>query len=191
MAYTPHVQELLAGEAVVVRPTFADGRAENCEGTTKGVGALERWLAQDGGHFDVIHFNFGLHDLKHVDPATGKNSNDPEQPRQAEPAVYEAQLRTIVERLEQTGAALIFATTTPVPEGGVRPARDVAAPALYNDIARRVIAGRGVAIDDLYAFARPRLAEIQQPVNVHFTPEGSKLLAGEVVRSIRAALRAR
>jgi acyl-CoA thioesterase-1 len=46
----------------------------------------------------------------------------------------------------------------------------------------------GVAIDDLYAFALPRLKEIQQPVNVHFTPAGSKLLAGQVAESILKVL---
>lgn len=44
---------------------------------------------------------------------------------------------------------------------------------------------------DLHAFALPRLKEIQQSKNVHFTPEGSKVLAGEVVRSIEAALAAK
>ena len=33
----------------------------------------------------------------------------------------------------------------------------------------------------------PRLAEIQQPENVHFTPDGSKALAGEVARAILEA----
>lgn len=47
----------------------------------------------------------------------------------------------------------------------------------------------GVAINDLFAFARPRLKEIQRPVNVHFTPEGSRALAEQVVRHIREALK--
>jgi acyl-CoA thioesterase-1 len=46
----------------------------------------------------------------------------------------------------------------------------------------------GVAIDDLYAFALPRLKEIQRPANVHFTPAGSKALAEQVAASILKAL---
>ena len=41
--------------------------------------------------------------------------------------------------------------------------------------------GIGVAIDDLYAFALPRLKTIQQAVNVHFTRAGSEALAGRSV----------
>jgi hypothetical protein len=33
-----------------------------------------------------------------------------------------------------------------------------------------------------------RLAKIQRPKNVHFTPEGSKLLAEQVIEHIRQAL---
>src|SRR6478735_8146675 len=58
----------------------------------------------------------------------------------------------------------------------------------YNEIARRVMQKHGVAIDDLYSFALPRLAEIQLPANVHFKPEGSKQLADQVAASILKAL---
>ena len=45
-----------------------------------------------------------------------------------------------------------------------------------------------VAIDDLYGFALPKLKEIMRPVNVHFTPDGSKELAKQVVATIRNGL---
>ena len=45
-----------------------------------------------------------------------------------------------------------------------------------------------VAIDDLYAFAKPKLAKIQLPTNVHFTPEGYQELAGQVAVAIEKAL---
>jgi hypothetical protein len=48
-----------------------------------------------------------------------------------------------------------------------------------------------VLIDDLYSFAMTRITEIQQPANVHFTKEGSALLAKHVAASIQAALHAR
>ena len=43
----------------------------------------------------------------------------------------------IVDRLKGSGAELIFATTTPVPEGKVSPHRDVEDPARYNAVAAR------------------------------------------------------
>lgn len=45
-----------------------------------------------------------------------------------------------------------------------------------------------VAINDLYAFALPRLEELQLPNNVHFKPEGSKVLAEEVAKHILLAI---
>lgn len=194
IGYTPFVQKMLEGEAVVIRPTRTNAKtgktsAENCAGTNNGVKQIDRWLKLDGGKWDVIHFNFGLHDLKRVNPKTRANSNNPDDPHQASPEVYEKQLREIVAKLKQTHAKLIFATTTPVPEGGVKPHRDIADVTRYNDIARKIMKENGVAIDDLYSFALPKLKEIQRPVNVHFTPAGSRQLAEQVVKHIRTALK--
>ena len=185
IGYTPFVKQMLKDEVVVIRPKG------NCAGTNKGVKNIDTWLKLDGGKWDVIHFNFGLHDLKHVQPKTGRNSSNPKHPRQAEPELYAKQLREIVGKLKKTGAALIFATTTPVPAGGVKPYRDVKDPQRYNEVARKIMKADGVTVNDLYAFANPRLKQIQRPVNVHFTKAGSKLLAGEAVKHIRAALKKR
>jgi acyl-CoA thioesterase-1 len=103
-------------------------------------------------------------------------------------ADYESNLRTIVARLKKTGARLIFATTTPVPEGKVNPPRVPADVPVYNQVAMRVMKENEVAVTDLYAFALPKLGRIQMPVNVHYTVEGYEALAGEVVAGIRAAL---
>jgi len=182
IGYTPFVKAMLKKEAVVVRP------GENCAGTNKGIKQIDKWLKLDGGNWDVIHFNFGLHDLKRVHPKTGRNSNNPKHPRQAEPERYRKQLAEIVAKLKKTGATLIFATTTPVP-AGVRPHRDMQDPQRYNDIARKIVKANGGTINDLFGFAKPRLKKIQRPRNVHFTKAGSKQLAGEVVKQIRAALK--
>ena len=63
---------------------------------------VDAWLGK--GNWDVIHFNFGLHDLKSMFDGYFQVSPDD----------YERNLRRIVFRLKQTGAKLIFATTTPV-----------------------------------------------------------------------------
>jgi lysophospholipase L1-like esterase len=183
IGYHRYVEAELIGEAIVVRP------AENCAGTTKGVTKIDEWLALDGGEFDVIHFNFGLHDLKRVRP-DGSNSNDPSDPRQAGPEAYERNLRRIVQSLEDSGAELIFATTTPYPSG-VRPHRSPDDAHRYNQIARTVMQEHGIRINDLFAEVETSLDRLQQPVNVHFSETGSRALAEAVVASLRSALKMR
>lgn len=191
IGYHPFVREALAGDMVVVRPSTAPGRAENCDGTTKGVANLDRWLGRYGGRWDVIHFNWGLHDLKRVNADTRANSNNPDDPPQADLTTYERQLRQIVERLKQTGAALIFATTTPVPADKLSPWREEADVLRYNEAAVRVMRENDIPVDDLHALAAAHLAEWQQPANVHFKPAGSEALGEAVVAQVRKALAAR
>ena len=71
IGYTVGVRELLHGVANVHRPLT------NCGPTTKGVAELEQWLGNRP--WDVIHFNFGLHDLKYMGP-DGSNLADPNAP---------------------------------------------------------------------------------------------------------------
>ncbi len=59
----------------------------------------------------------------------------------------------------------------------------------YNRAALAIMKRHSVRVNDLYAFALPRLlGSIQRPSNVHFTEEGSRLLAQQVASSIVAAL---
>lgn len=184
MGYHATVIAALDDEAIVMRPR------QNCEGTTKGVAAIEQWLALDGGEFDVVHFNFGLHDLKRVG-ADGRNSNDPADGNQADLETYTRQLRTITEAILASGATPIFATTTPVPDGGVKPHRDPEDVDRYNAAATEIMREFGIAIDDLNAPATRHLDTWQRPVNVHFTPEGSRRLGETVAGTVREVLRTR
>lgn len=177
MGYALDVRAKLAGQANVHRP------AENCGDTARGVASLDKWLGT--GKWDVIHFNFGLHDLKYLD-AAGQLA-PPDKGRQVQTlAGYEANLRKIVARLKQTGAKLIFATTTPVPGGTTGRVEDDAV--RYNEVAVRVMREQGVAINDLHAFVKPRQAQLQRPANVHFSTEGSAQLGDVVVAQIKPLL---
>ncbi|MBL9160938.1 MAG: exo-alpha-sialidase [Verrucomicrobiales bacterium] len=174
IGYTLPVREALKGKANVHRPPT------NCSSTGNALNHLDSWLGK--GKWDVIHFNFGLHDAK----------LPPEGVRHAPPAVYEKNLREVVKRLQATGAALIWATTTPVPNGGfISPTRRFGNIDEYNAIARKVMEESGVAIDDLNAAITPHLATMQRPNDVHYTSEGSAILAQEVVASVEAALAVR
>lgn len=199
IGYTLPVREKLKGRANVQRAP------ENCGDTARGLARLNAWLGK--GHWDVIHFNFGLHDLKYLDDKG--NYVAPDKGKQvAPPAVYRQQLRALTLRLKATGAKLIFATTTPVPPGTV--GRVAGDEKTYNQVAREVMKELDVPVDNLCALvaeqqkkvpprpasdkpmrpqrAKPRPGEIQRPFNVHFTPEGYDQLASLVVASIEKAL---
>ena len=187
MGYTLPVRELLKGKANVHRIP------ENGSATGVGLAKLDAWLgagspahqppySQPPPRWDVIHFNWGLHDLKHWKD----NKLDLAGPQVTPVEQYEENLRDLVKRLKATGAKLVWASTTPVPEGsGGRVAADEVK---YNEAAARVMKAEGVAIDDLHAVASARLAEVQRPNNVHFSTAGSLALAEKVAESIRAQL---
>lgn len=187
IGYTPFVQEKLKNKANVFRPMSDEKTAENCEGTTKGVQNIERWI--DNKNWDIIHFNFGLHDIKHVDLATGKNSTNPKDPQQANLKQYKKNLEEIVKKMKATGAKLIFATTTPYPDVTNGPLRKAEMPAKYNRAAIKIMNKNNITINDLYAFMLPRMNDLQLPNNVHFKPEGYKALAGKVAERINEILK--
>jgi len=180
IGYTLPVRELLKGKANVHRPLT------NCGPTTRGLEQIDQWLGD--GNWDVIHFNWGLHDLKYLGPQ-GQNLANPKaaDSRQQVPIdEYEANLKKLVDRLEKTGARLIWRSTTPVPEGAR--GRVPGDAARYNAVAAKIMNERGIPIDDQYSFAMSRLKEIQLPANVHFRPQGSKELAQQAVAAIEKAL---
>lgn len=170
IGYTAPVRNLLKGKANVHRIPANGGPTPN------GLAHLKKWL--DDGKWDVIHFNWGLHDLKIM--------SDGE--RQVPPEAYEKNLRELARRLQATGAKLIWASTTPVPQGKLNPPRANADVPAYNGIAKKIMEKNQIPVDDLYSLTLPQLSKIQRPENVHFTSEGSEVLAKQVAASIESAL---
>lgn len=170
IGYTIPVRRKLQGQANVHRIP------DNAGSTAVGLRNLTAWLGKQ--KWDVIHFNFGIHDAKFLSP--GKQQVPPEE--------YEKNLREIVHRLQATGARLIWCSITPVPPGELIPPRQFDDVSAYNRIAEEIMASEGVVINDLNSFIRNRLEGNQKPHDVHFTPEGSELLAGQVADAIEAQL---
>ncbi|MDR1281876.1 MAG: SGNH/GDSL hydrolase family protein [Opitutaceae bacterium] len=185
IGYTLQVRELLEGKANVHRTPF------NCGPSHNGlIGTRGKWLGD--GQWDVIHFNFGIWDAK-IKPATGKVSTSDK--------TYVKNLSIIADQLKKTGAILIFATTTPIPDT-LLVAKEPGHPlppdtrvfvdvAPRNQLATTALQSKGVLIDDLHAAIYPEREKHWRSGDLHFTREGSTILAKAVAQSMEAALATR
>ena len=185
VGYTDAVRDQLAGKANVYR---VEG---NAGPSSSGVEKVDDWIASADGEWDVIHFNFGLHDIK---LGTGGKDNKPyptSDGHQVPAEEYARNLRRIVATLKTTGATLIWCSTTPVPAGVLDPLRRPGDEVKYNAIARQVMSENGVAVNDLYGCVVSDSPSIQLPSNVHFTKEGSLRLARHVAEAVEVALQSR
>ncbi len=181
VGYTKPTIELLKGVANVKRaPT-------NCGDTERGLRSLKQWSGKT--EWDVIHFNWGLHDLCYRHPESKvQGRRDKVNGTIAVPlAQYERNLEQLVEQLKKTGAKLIWASTTVVPEGEA--GRVLGDDIKYNAAAKRIMDRHGIVINDLHALtATFGPALFSGPGNVHFTKDGSAKLAAQVAEAIRANL---
>ncbi|MHC4546154.1 MAG: alpha/beta hydrolase fold domain-containing protein [Planctomycetota bacterium] len=181
IGYTLPVRRLLDDKANVHRvPT-------NARHTGIGLENIHEWLGD--GKWDIIHFNWGLHDLCY----RSQNAKNPGSKDKVNGSLdltfeeYQQNLSKLVKILKTTGAKLIWASTTPVPNG--EPGRIKGDEIRYNKAAEKIMKENGVTINDLYARTLPELSRIQLPNgNVHFTAEGSNYLAEQVAASILKAL---
>jgi GDSL-like Lipase/Acylhydrolase family len=181
MGYTNMVREGLKGKANVVRPK------DNCGDTVIGLKKIDGWLGDKD--WDVIHFNWGLWDLCYRNPKMEKAGNrDKVNGKISVPIPeYEKNLDQLVTQLKATGATLIWASTTLVPEG--ESGRFVGDDAKYNEAAARVMQKHGVAINDLHELSSSFQPEMfTKPGDVHYTAAGSQKLAEQVVAKISEVL---
>ena len=179
MGYTLPVREMLKGKANVHRIPVNGGP------TSRALPQLKSWIGES--KWDVIHFNWGLHDIKWVGEANAPvEVNAPGGHVQVSPADYEKNLTAMVAQLKATGAKLIWCNTTPAPEGSA--GRAAGDEVKYNEIAAKVMKAADVPTDDLWTHAKAKLAEVQLPKNVHYSPAGYKYLAEKVSAEIEKAL---
>ena len=161
--YTLAARKALAGKANVHRAPA------NCGPTATALKKLDVWLGK--GDWDLIHFNFGIHD------------------RRTPAADYESRLETIVERLKNTGAKLVWASSTPIPADWKEGPEIKTLLEEKNEIAARVMKQNGVEIDDLFTFITPHLPDTQNPKDVHFNSKGYDMLGKQVAQQIEASLK--
>lgn len=170
IGYTPRVRKLLNGEANVHRPK------SNCRWSAYGYEKIEEWMGDS--KWDVIHFNFGLWDWYGW-----------KQENKATPESYARNLEGIVQKLQPSGAKLVFAVTTPPCAGPEKKVQFVVTKERarsFNRAARAVMEKHGVVINDLYSVIGNQRAKYQLGENdVHYNEAGRDLLAQQVAGVIR------
>jgi lysophospholipase L1-like esterase len=179
--YTDPVTQFLQGIANVQRAP------DNCGDTRRGLSDLDRWLGD--GTWDVVHFNWGLHDLCYRHPeATVYGNRDKTNGVISVPLdEYRENLEELVTRLKTPGRALIWATTTLVPAGEV--GRFEGDEIRYNEAAAEIMRRHGIAINDLHALSASFAPTLfAGPGDVHYTQEGSRELGRQVAQCILQAL---
>ena len=186
IGYTEYVRASLKDKACVYR-LHTNGQSSNhfitrMEALRKKM--FEPYL-KDGWNFewDAIHFNVGLHDLKYI---AGKKLDKENGTQVSTLKVYEENLHKIIKYLKTNypKAKLIFATTTPVPEGA--DGRFAGDAVKFNQVALNVTKQYPeVIVNDLFTFSVPILKEYGvKKGDVHYKPEGSRLQGIQVAEKI-------
>ncbi|WP_442511818.1 alpha-L-fucosidase [Novipirellula sp. SH528] len=188
--YTQRVREKLSGKANVYRLYCNGGDSGSfVPKMTKMHDAMTDEKLDQPWTFDwdVIHFNVGLHDLKYL---SGNRLNKKNGKQVSSLQDYQKNLGDIVAYLKKLApdAKLIFATTTPVPEG--EPGRFAGDAEKYNKVAENVLLKfPEIAINDLYSFTKPHQPQWwSKPGDVHYKTEGRNAQGDEVARIILESL---
>lgn len=167
--YSPTVVEALRGKANVVRMVAFGmigrddaGAAEFC--TTK----------LKDGDYALIHYNDGLHSL----------------PPRITDEQFGVGLSAMFKHLKTVTPRVIWSTTTPAPDRNntLGPESQNAAVVTRNAMSKKIAAEYGVPVIDLYGLVEPRRETLQGFANLHFTPEGSKLMGQEIAARITEVL---
>jgi hypothetical protein len=187
--YTPVVHSQLKGIANIVRPyDRKQSQPVNCGSTLTGLDGIDQWLGTN--HWDVIHFNWGLHDLCYRNPQVTHiygNRDKVNGVRSVSIDQYRSNLEELVVRLKRTGANLIWASTTVIPGG--EPGRFRGDEIECNRIALEIMKKNGVAIDDLHGLSSTFSEKLfQAPGDVHYSEEGFKKLGEQVARVVLGVL---
>lgn len=158
-SYTDSTRKRLVGLANVHRAPA------NCGPATAGVKNLDSWLGKKP--WDIITFNFGIHD--------SKNSM----------TTYRVNLQKVVDKLKATKASLIWIRTTPLydKETGIDKTAEV------NRIADSMMQSNHIRICDVAGAVMKDTAYKNYYVDgVHFNNKGISLMAEAVAKSLKITI---
>ncbi len=168
--YQDLVTAALEGRAEVVHP------AQNCAFAKYTLCCLGGWL-RDLGTPDIVHWNNGIWDT-----CVRYAEDGPFTPAEE----YVRTLVSILRELRKTGAAVIFATSTPCrdPHGDLDSRRT----AWYNHEALALMRREGVDIDDLWSVVYPDIPNLLCEDGCHLSGAGKQACAASVVKSVEKYL---
>ena len=174
IGYTLPLRSALKGKYNVLRPIEANGTPINCGGSSDILKNLDSWLEE--ANPDVVVFNTGLWDI------ASRVEEDPKQTRLTIQD-YTSNLNEIISRLKASGARLIWASTTRVPDGASF--RDNSNAVRFNKAATEVMEKNNIETIDLYSSSSqiPTSMRLGRR-NVHFAGDGSKILADKITQSV-------
>ncbi len=147
---------------------------------------LDLWI--DNRQWDLAYFNFGMHDIIH--DRDGKplcKSPECKLPRTSIDN-YKQNLNAILFSLNKNVRSIVYAETTPfLPDVKDTQWHNEDVP-IYNSAAAEVMKGKNIKVDDLYSVVVGKLSDIQVKNDVHFKPDGCRLLAKHVAETMKSTL---
>ena len=176
-SYEPHVTRMLGADGHQVW-----GAPGNSQFTLYTLASLGSWLTQFPDS-DVVHWNNGLHDIGH---------NPNRAPVQMPVDVYAANLSFIGRHLLDSGARVVFATSTPV-----NPDRPFAEDQwswrneeidTYNEAAREVMTQLEIPINELHGVVAADVDRFLSADQLHLSEEGQQTCAEAVCHVVREQL---
>lgn len=180
IGYTGYVSRALANLTLLQHSPY-DVRDGGAGATNVGVACLDNFLKtqrQTAVQWDIVMFNFGLHDLD--------NHTSAEE-------TYEQQLLNITNRLVQTGSKLMYALTTPYMPL-TRIGNTVVAD--LNRIASKIMISKGIKILNLHKVITQHCGDVytscdwcrKNPCSYHYNNEGYTALGKAVASAFREIL---
>lgn len=179
--YQRQVKKAFEGRAIVVK------NEGNAEWSGTGVKKIDSYLGDT--KWDIIHFNWGLWDIYGWEYHQQDRS----------PEAYAKRLDALVRRMKQTGAKLIWATTTPACKEPEKTMRNRFQQSLqitpeqqqkYADAALAVMKKHGVAVNDLQSHILPHRQEFAVGADdVHYNATGCDFLAHKVIAALEEVLK--
>ncbi|OUS75832.1 hypothetical protein B1748_15500 [Paenibacillus sp. MY03] len=178
MGYDEYVRDLLKDKCEVYYDDKDNGR----------FAAYTLWQANQlfrkHGKFDVVHWNNGYWDMNIEAPMT----------EAIHPIVeYIHFFKRIIGEIRNNGAAIIFATTTPVLSSGYSLDNTGTAVHIqfnndwvvhYNETAKRVAAEESITVNDLYELMLQDKSYYKCEDGLHLTEEGYRLCAEQAAKLI-------
>jgi len=161
LGYTLRVRDAMASTANIHRaPT-------NTGPTTTGLAKMDYWL--NGEKWDVIMFNFAIHDAW------------------ASTTRYHDNLSEIVRRLKLTNptSTLVWARTTPFVIANLTP--QLTAP-MMNQVSDAIMTSNNIAMIDLYSPIVGHELDYQLADKTHYNEYGKAALAAAVVQGLNSVL---